>query len=215
MEENNKDNITIGLPKPSGAIYWAPQGTALPTDATTPLSENYTNLGFVTADGVTLSDAEETEEIQAWGPETVMTSQSSYGVNATFNLLETSRIAVLQFIYGKDNVTVNEDGSVSWRTTGEQLPRGVLVIDTLQNNGSTKARVHRHILGDCQFVDRSGDRTYNNSDAVSYPVNMKAYKFKDPSSESTMVYELNYLAPKATTTEPEPEPSTTPETPAE
>lgn len=199
--ENNKDNITIGLPKPGGAVYWAPLGTALPTDAKTSLSEDFVNLGYVTSDGVTLSDAEETEEIQAWGPETVMTSQSSYTINATFNLLETSRVAVLQFIYGKDNVTVNEDGSISWRTTGAQLPRGVLVIDTLQNNGGTTPRIHRHVLGDCQFVDRSGDRTYNNSDAVAYPVNMKAFKFKDP-KDDTMVYDLEFLTAFETTTEP-------------
>lgn len=202
MESNNKDNITIGLPKPGGAVYWAPLGTALPTDAKTSLSEDFVNLGYVTSDGVTLSDAEETEEIQAWGPETVMTSQSSYSINATFNLLETSRVAVLQFIYGKENVKVNEDGSLRWRTTGGQLPRGVLVIDTLQNNGGATPRIHRHVLGDCQFVDRSGDRTYNNSDAVAYPVNLKAYKFADP-TDQTMVYDLEFLTALETTPAPE------------
>ena len=30
---NNKDNITIGRPKVGGAIYFAPAGSTLPTDA--------------------------------------------------------------------------------------------------------------------------------------------------------------------------------------
>ncbi len=203
-KENNKDNITIGLPKPGGAVYWAPLGTDLPTNAKDSLSDAFVNLGYVTSDGLTISDAEETNEIEAWGPETVMTSQSSYGVNATFNLLETSRVTVLQFVYGKDNVKVNEDGSLRWRNTGSQLPRGVLVVDTLQNNGGEQPRIHRHILGDCQFVDRSGDRTYNNTDAVSYPINMKAFKFKDPEDETTMTYDIEYLSALETTTTPAP-----------
>lgn len=192
MEANNKGNITIGLPKPGGAIYFAPLGTPLPTNASDSLSDAFVNLGYVTADGVTENTSEENNEIQAWGPETVMMSQTSYGKTMTFNLLETCRVAVLQFIYGKENVTVNEDGSMSWGDTGKQLPRGVLVVDTLQNNGGDTPRVHRQVLGDAQFVDRSGDKVYNNSDAVSYPVSMRAYKFT-PAADKDQVYIMNYL----------------------
>lgn len=199
--ENNKDNITIGLPKPGGAIYWAPLGTALPTNAKDSLSEAFVNLGYVTEDGVTINTAEETNEINAWGPETVMISQSNYGKTATFNLLEVCRLSVLQFIYGKDNVKANEDGSLEWSDTGAQLPRGVLVIDTLQNNGGDTPRIHRQILGDCQFIDRSGDQTYNNSDAVSYPISMRAFKFTPAEGES-MTYIKNYMTALATTNPP-------------
>ncbi len=192
MDQNNKDNITIGLPKKGGAVYWAPLGTTLPTNAKDSLSEDFVNLGYVTSDGVTINTAEETSDIEAWGPETVMTTQTSYSKTATFNLLETCKEAVLQFIYGKSNVTVNEDGSIEWGDTGEQLPRGVLVIDTLQNNGGATPRIKRQVLGDCQFVDRSGDAVYNNSDALSYPVSMKAYKFT-PAEGKPATYVQSYL----------------------
>lgn len=196
--KNNKDNITIGLPKPGGAIYFAPLGTTLPTNAKDSLSAEFVNLGYVTEDGVTVADSEETNEINAWGPETVMMAQSSYSQNVTFNLLESCRESTLQFIYGKENVKVNEDGSLRWRTTGKPLPRGVLVVDTLQNNGGDQPRIHREVFGDCQFIDRSGDKVYNNSDAVSYPVSMRAFKFADP-EDKTQVYSLDFLTALSTT----------------
>lgn len=173
---NDKSNVTIGRPKKGGALFWAPEGTPLPTSADAALDNAFTNLGYVTEDGVTFSTAEEGDDVNAWGPETVMHSQTSYSKTANFNLLETSKVAVLQFLYGADNVTVNDDGSVTWDETGEQLPRGVFVCDTLQNNGSTP-RIRRQVFGDAQFTDRSGDHTYNNSDPLSYPIVLTAYKF--------------------------------------
>lgn len=174
-----------------------------PLHAKDSLSAEFVNLGYVTEDGVTINTSEETNEINAWGPETVMISQSSYGKTATFNLLETSRISVLQFIHGKENVKVNEDGSIDWSDTGGQLPRGVMVIDTLQNNGGDTPRIHRQVFGDCQFIDRSGDQAYNNSDAVSYPISMRAFKFA-PAEGQAMVYVKNYMTALETVTSSSP-----------
>ena len=187
---NDKSNVTIGLPKEGGAIYWAPAGTSLPTDASSSLSASFVCLGYVTEDGVTISVAEEGDDIKAWGPEVVMHSQTGYTKTAKMNLLETSKAAVLQFLYGSDNVTVNVDGSMSWVDTGKQLPRGVFVCDTIQNNGSTTPRIHRIVLGDAQFTDRSGDHVYNNSDPLSFPVVLTAYKF---TSGGKQVYSLDFM----------------------
>lgn len=188
---NDKSNVTIGLPKEGGAVYWAPAGTSLPTNATDSLSGDFVCLGYVTEDGVTFSTAEEGDDINAWGPEVVMHSQTSYSKTATMNLLETSKAAVLQFLYGSDNVTVNGDGSMSWVDTGKQLPRGVFVCDTIQNNGSATPRIHRIVLGDAQFTDRSGDHVYNNSDPLSFPVVLTSYKF---TSGGKQVYSLDFMS---------------------
>ena len=53
---NNKDNITIGRPKVGGAIYFAPAGSTLPTNATTSLPSAYINLGYVTEDAILYED---------------------------------------------------------------------------------------------------------------------------------------------------------------
>ena len=174
---NDKSNVTFGRPKEGGAIFWAPEGTAIPTSADEPLSADFACLGFVTEDGVTFTTEEEGDDVKAWGPETVMHSQTGYTKTANLNLMETSRVTVLQFLYGKENVVINGDGSMSWSDTGEPLPRGVFVCDTIQNNGSANPRVHRIVYGDSQFTDRSGDHVYNNSDPLSFPIKLTAYKF--------------------------------------
>lgn len=173
---NDKDNITIGLPKPGGALFWAPAGTAVPTDADTALAAEFVNLGYVTEDGLTASVAEDGDDLKAWGPETVGRSQTGYARTFTFNLLESSRMSALQFRFGTDNVTVDANGAITVHDTGAPLPRGVFVCDTLQNNGGDTPRFHRQVAGDAQLTDRSGDQVYNNSDPVNIPSVLSAYK---------------------------------------
>lgn len=185
---NDKDNITIGRPKAGGAIYVAPLGTQLPSDAGTSLSGSYVNLGYVTEDGVTQSTAEDTEMIKAWGPENVMVAQNDFGETVTYNLMETIRPSVLQFMRGAENVSIDADGAIASATTGDPLPRCVVVIDTIQNNGSANPRIHRIVYGDCQITDRSGDQTYNNSDPVTYPVTITAFKFDSQAISGKKVY---------------------------
>ena len=188
---NDKSNITIGLPKEGGAIFWAPAGTSIPATADEALSGSYVCLGYVTEDGVTITVTDDGDDINAWGHEIVMHAQTGYTKTATLNLLETSKPAVLQFVYGAENVTINGDGSIKWVDTGKPLPRGVFVCDTIQNNGSDTPRIHRIVFGDAQFTDRSGDHVYNNSDPLSFPIVLTAYKFDNGGKK---VYDVNYLS---------------------
>ena len=52
---NSKDLVTTAKPKTSGAVYVAPIGTALPTDATSSLAVAYKGLGYISEDGFTIS----------------------------------------------------------------------------------------------------------------------------------------------------------------
>jgi len=191
--ENDKDNITIGRPKVGGAIYWAPLGSTLPTDATTSLSDEFVNLGYVTEDGVNIPTTESINEVKAWGPETVMIAQDDFSVTVGFNLLETIRPDVQRFVRGESNVAGESDGSLKSALTGEQLPRGILVVETIQNNGTTP-REHRIVFGDCQVVDRSGDENYNNSDPVTYPISVRAFKFDSQAISGKKVYRDDFWA---------------------
>lgn len=185
---NDKSNITIGLPKEGGAVFWAPAGTALPSNATSSLSGSYVNLGYISSDGLTHTTTEESDKIVAWGKDVVMVAQTAYSETVKVNLIETVRASVLQFIRGTSNVSIGVDGSIDSGTTGEPLPRGVIVIDTYQNNGAATPRVHRIVFGDCQLTDRSGDVTYNNSDPLAYPVTIEAYKFASSALTGKQVY---------------------------
>ena len=47
------NEVTAGKPNVVGAVFRAPLGTALPSDAKTALIEAYKDLGYVSEDGVT------------------------------------------------------------------------------------------------------------------------------------------------------------------
>ena len=117
-----------------------------------------------------------------------MVAQNDFGETVTYNLMETIRPSVLQFMRGADNVSIDGDGAISSATTGDPLPRCVVVIDTIQNNGSANPRIHRIVYGDCQITDRSGDQTYNNSDPVTFPVTLTAFKFDSQAISGKKVY---------------------------
>ena len=66
-------NVSVGKPKTSGAIFRAPLGTTLPTDATSALDNAFVELGYVSDDGVVNANTPESEKSKAWGGDTGLT----------------------------------------------------------------------------------------------------------------------------------------------
>lgn len=165
---NNAQNVSFGKPKATGGIWIAPKGTTLPTDATTALSNSYLSLGYISEDGLTDSIETDTEEVKAWGGDTVLTGQTSFAEKFTFNMLETNNDA-LKFYYGADNVTVNGD-EVTVKVNSQELEEVVMVAEVVLTGG----RIQRIVVPHAKLFDRSGDITYVDSSAVMYPVNILA-----------------------------------------
>lgn len=59
----NADNVRVGL---TGRIYMAPKGTTAPTDLTTAWAAGWTDLGYMSDDGVSLEYSTDVEDIGAW-----------------------------------------------------------------------------------------------------------------------------------------------------
>ena len=51
----NASNVSAGKPKVAGAVYRAPKGTTLPTDATTALASAFVDMGYVSEEAAAFS----------------------------------------------------------------------------------------------------------------------------------------------------------------
>ena len=98
-------NVSAAKPKIAGAIFAAPLGTALPTDAVTALTAEYLPLGYVSKDGVRNTNTATSESVTAWGGDTVLDGQTDKPDSFKLTLIEALNVNVLKFVYGDKNVT--------------------------------------------------------------------------------------------------------------
>lgn len=165
---NDAQNVTFGKPKATGAVYVAPAGTALPTNATTGLDAAFKGLGYISDAGLVNAIKTGTQEVYAWGGNKVLVGQNTFSETFTVQLLETNADA-LGVYYGADNVTVSGD-NITIKQSSEELAECVVVFETVQTGG----RIKRIVVPHAKLVDRSGDIKYTDKDAVMYPAMFEA-----------------------------------------
>ena len=164
---NNKKNVSLGKPKKTGCLYYAPAGTAPPTDATTALPATYTCVGYLSEDGVTNATDTDTTDINEMGGIKVLSEISGYGETWQFNMIETNE-ASLKLRFGTANVT----GTADKLTVYHAIPSGeslVLVFEIAM----TGNRVKRIVVADGTITEFD-DTTYSAGDAIGYGVTMSA-----------------------------------------
>lgn len=166
---NNASNVSFGKPKATGAVFVAPAGTTLPTDATTALNAAFKGLGYVSEDGLVNSVETDTENVNAWGGDLVLVGQTTFMETFMVNLIETNPEA-LKVYYGEDHVTVDGD-SITIKQNSAPLPSVVVVFEIVLTGG----RVKRIVVPNAQIVDRSGEITYVDGEPIAYPALFQAY----------------------------------------
>lgn len=171
---NNSSNVSFGKPNVAGGFYYAPAGTAVPTDATTALDKAFVSVGYISDDGLVNSVSTDTQDVNAWGGDKVASTQTTFGETFTINLLETSTEA-LKLYYGDGNVTQDADGKITVKQNSAVLPQFVGVAEISLTGG----RVKRIVIPRAQISDRSGDISYTDSDAIMYPIQINALPDND------------------------------------
>lgn len=159
------NEVTTGKPRLTGAVYKAPLGTTLPTDAKTKLAETFKDLGYVSDDGVTNTNSPESENIKAWGGEIVYTSQTEKTDTFALTLISTLNADVLKTIYGENNVTVAEDKSITVKATADEQEEAVYVIDMILRDGALK----RFVIPDGK-ISEIGDIVYKDDEVTGYEI---------------------------------------------
>ena len=82
------DNVRVGV---TGAIYFAPSGTALPTSASAALNAAFTDLGYADETGVVETQGETITNIRAWQNSAVVRKiLTEHDLTYAFTALETN-----------------------------------------------------------------------------------------------------------------------------
>lgn len=166
---NTVTNVTTGKPKAGGAIFRAPLGTTLPTDAKTALDAAFKCLGYCSEDGLTNTNSPESGETKAWGGDTVLTYQTSKPDEFGFTLIEALNVEVLKAVYGSENVTGALDTGITVKANGDEPEEAVWVFEIIQRDGVGK----RIVVPDGK-ISEVGEISYTDEDAVGYEITLSA-----------------------------------------
>lgn len=175
-------NVTTGKPKVGGAIFWAPIGSTLPTDASSALDAAFKCLGYASEDGVTNDNSPSSETVKAWGGDTVLSMQTDRADTFGVTLIEAMNVDVLKTIYGASNVT-ESSGAITVKATAEDMPRGEWVFEMILKGGKAK----RIVIPDGSISDL-GTITYKDDEAVGYEITITAVP------DTAGVYHYEYIA---------------------
>lgn len=179
---NDASNVSFGKPKATGAVYVAPLGTTLPTDATTALDAAFKGLGYVSEDGLVNSVETDTENVNAWGGDLVLVGQTTFSETFTVNLIETNA-DTLGVYYGEDNVTEDVDGNITVVQNSAQLDPVAVVFEIVLTGG----RIKRIVVPNAQISDRSGEITYVDGEPIAYPAVFTAYPDSEGNSHTEYI----------------------------
>lgn len=164
-------NVTPGKPRVTGAIFRAPAGTPVPTDATSQLDAAFKELGYVNDQGVRNANTAEKTKVYAWGGSAVMDSTTQKPDDWIFTLIEALNPEVLKTVYGDVNVIVSEDGKqISVMATAEDLAEFILVIDmALTNNALKRIVIPKGALSNVAEI------AYVDNQPIGYNITVSAY----------------------------------------
>lgn len=158
------ENVVVGI---TGKVYVGATTAAAPTSSTDTLT-GFTELGYVSADGVEFATDRTTNQIRAWqNADLVREIVTEATVTYTFMLMETNE-DVLETYFG----TAPVDGKISFSPalTGG---RKSFVIDVVDG-----VKVIRHYIPSGEVLSLEAQQIQN-GEAVGYGVTVTAYASDD------------------------------------
>lgn len=181
--------VSAGKPKVAGAVFRAPLGSTLPTDASTALDAAFVELGYVSEDGVTNNNTPDSDNIKAWGGATVLVVQNEKTDEWTLTLIEALNENVLKAVYGDAKVTVS-GSNITVKATPDQLPDACYVIE-MSLKGSAMKRV---VIPD-GAISELGEIVYKDDEPIGYEITINAL----PDSTGVNHYEYIKLGSSTST----------------
>lgn len=164
---NDSTHVSTGKPKTGGAIFAAPLGTTLPTDASSALDAAFKCLGYCSEDGLTNTISRSINQVREWGGAVVDSSLGDFNDTYAYTLIETTNVEVAKHVFGSAAVTTTTGGYKL--SVGPVLPDAcVLICETIH-----KGYIKRQVLPKAQ-VTEIGEVVYRRDQAVGYAVTTEA-----------------------------------------
>lgn len=171
---NTKNNVSVGKPKITGAVWRAPANTTAPTDATTALGNTFICMGYVSGDGFKNTNSKEHTEIKAWGGDVVAVPLTSHSDKFTGTFIEALNTEVLKAAHGDANVTGDTTNGITVTVNSSDDTDHVYVVDMEMQNGLKK-----RIVIPMGRITEVGEVTYKDDDVIGYPLTISALPDND------------------------------------
>lgn len=178
---NNAANVAVAKPAVGGCMFTAPAGTAVPTDAVTPLSDEWACTGYLSEDGYTHTVTRESETKKAFGGDVVYQNQTEYGEAIGCTMIETNKVS-MGVAFGDENVTEDPASGLTVIHNANLLPERAYVFETILGSRIKRLVVARGAISEV------GEISHNGSDLLGYPITIGAL----PDSEGN--YSTEYIA---------------------
>lgn len=165
------NKVTAAKPKTGGAIYVAPAGTTVPTDAVTALDAKFKSLGYISDAGVANDNSLNSNTVKAWGGDEVLDIAQGRTDTFQYTLIEALNEEVLKQVFGPDNVNGTiESGLTVKAQSSVDLPEMVYVVEMILKEGILK----RVVIPQGKVI-AVGTIEYSDSAAIGYETTIKGY----------------------------------------
>lgn len=168
----NADNVRVGL---NGNIYLASTGTTAPTDLDTAWGAGWSDLGYLSEDGVSMEYSTDTEDINAWQSlSPVRKVLTSVDMTLGFTAIELKTSTITLYFPGSTMTDVSgtvHQLAIPSAPTPDERAIGLEWID-----GTIKNRL---IIPRGEVTER-GAITIGRSDAVGLEMTISAYATSAP-----------------------------------